>query len=64
VLRRRFAGVQRVWVVTIRYLKRPPPDSPTDRAKVRLIRQLRLAGRWDADAIVLRLYTRGGGDQR
>lgn len=59
VLRHRFAGVQRVWVVTIRYLSHPPPDSRTDQAKVGLIGQLRPAGRWDAGAVVLRLYTRG-----
>ena len=69
VLRYRFTGVPRVWVVTIRYLKRPPPDSRTDQAKAGLIGQLRLAGRWDAGAVVLRLYTRppgtrGGSDCR
>jgi hypothetical protein len=64
VLRHRFAGVQRVWVVTIRYLRHPPPDSRTDQAKVGLIGQLRPAGRWDAGAVVLRLYTRGDRDQR
>jgi len=60
VLRHRFTGVRRVWVVTIRYLKRPPPDSRTDQAKTGMIGQLHLAGRWDAGAVVLRLYTRGG----
>ncbi len=59
VLRHRFAGVQRVWVVTIRYLSHPPPDSRTDQTKVGLIGQLHPAGRWDAGAVVLRLYTRG-----
>jgi hypothetical protein len=49
-----------VWVVTIRGLKRPPPDTRTDQAKVALIGQLRLAGWWHAGAVVLRLYTRGG----
>jgi len=61
VLRHRFAGVRRVWVVTIRNVRRPPPDSRTDRAKVALIGQLRLAGRWHAGAVVLRLYTRNAG---
>jgi mannosyltransferase len=60
VLRYRFWDVRRVWVVTIRYLKRPPPDSRTDQAKAGLIGQLRLAGWWDAGAVVIRLYTRGG----
>ncbi len=59
VLRHRFAGVRRVWVVTIRGVKRPPPDSRTDQVKITLTRQLRLAGRWHAGAVVLRLYVRG-----
>jgi mannosyltransferase len=64
VLRHRFAGVQWVWMVTIRYLKRPPPDPRTDQAEAGLIGRLRLAGRWHAGAVVLRLYTRGDRDQR
>ena len=60
VLRERFEGVRRVWVVTIRGLKHPPPDTSTDQAKVALIGQLRLTGWWHAGAVVLRLYTTGG----
>jgi hypothetical protein len=63
VLRQRFEGVLRVWVVTIRGLKRPPPDTCINQAKVALIVELRLAGSWHAGAVVLRLYTRGGSDQ-
>jgi mannosyltransferase len=58
VLRQRFAGVRRVWLVTIRGLPQPPPDSRTDHAKIAMIRQLHLAGRWRAGAVVLRLYAR------
>jgi mannosyltransferase len=58
VLRQRFAGVRRVWLVTIRGLAQPPPDSRTDRAKIAMIRQLHLVGRWRAGAVVLRLYAR------
>ena len=57
-LRHRFAGVRRVWLVTIRDLPHPPPDSRTDQAKIALIRQPHLAGRWHAGAVVLRLYAR------
>jgi mannosyltransferase len=58
VLRQRFAGVPRVWLVTIRGLAQPPPDSRTDHAKIAMIRQLHLVGRWRAGAVVLRLYAR------
>lgn len=58
VLRHRFAGVGRVWLVTIR-VPQHPPDSRTDQAKITLITQLHLVGRWYAGAVVLRLYTRG-----
>jgi mannosyltransferase len=57
LLRHRFTDVRRVWVVTIRGLKHPPPDSHTDQMKIALIGRLRLAGRWQAGAVVLRLYT-------
>lgn len=60
LLRHRFTDVRRVWVVTIRGLKHPPPDSRTDQAKIALTGRLRLAGWWHAGAVVLRLYTRGG----
>jgi hypothetical protein len=42
VLRHRFAGVRRVWLVTIR-VPQHPPDSHTDQAKITLITQLHLA---------------------
>ena len=58
VLRRRFAGVRRVWLVTIQGVRRPPHDSRTDREKIALIGQLHLAGRWRAGAVILRLYVR------
>lgn len=58
VLRQRFARVRRVWLVTIRGIQQPPPDSRTDQAKVTLTRQLHLIGRWHAGAVVLRLYAR------
>ena len=47
-----------MWLVTIRGIQQPPPDSRTDHAKTALIRQLHLAGRWRAGAVVLRLYAR------
>ena len=58
VLRQRFARVRRVWLVTIRGIQQPPPDSRTDQAKITLTRQLHLIGRWHAGAVVLRLYAR------
>jgi hypothetical protein len=58
VLRRRFAGVRRVWLVTIRGIQQPPPDTRTDEAKIALIKQLHLLGRWHAGAITVRLYAR------
>ena len=58
VLRQRFAGVRRVWLVTIRGVPHPPPDSRTDHAKIAMIRQLQLVGRWRAGAVMLRLYAR------
>ena len=58
VLWHRFAVVRRVWLVTIRGLQHPPPDSRTDQAKIALIRQLHLVGRWHAGAVVLSLYAR------
>ena len=58
VLRQRFAGVRRVWLVTIRGIQQPPPDSRTDQAKIALIKQLHLIGRWHAGAVTVRLYAR------
>jgi mannosyltransferase len=58
VLQQRFAGVRRVWLVTIQGLAQPPPDSRTDHAKIAMIRQLHLVRRWRAGAVVLRLYAR------
>lgn len=58
VLRQRFAGVRRVWLVTIRGIQQPPPDSRTDQAKIALIKQLHLLGRWHAGAVTVRLYAR------
>lgn len=58
VLRQRFAGIRRVWLVTIRGVRHPPADSATDKAKIALIRQLHLIGRWRAGEVVLRLYAR------
>ena len=58
VLRRRFAGVRRVWLVTIRGIQQPPPDTRTDEAKIALIKQLHLLGRWHAGAVTVRLYAR------
>jgi hypothetical protein len=39
-------------------LAQPPPGSRTDQAKIAMIRQLHLVGRWRAGAVVLRLYAR------
>lgn len=58
VLRQRFAAVRRVWLVTIRGIQQPPPDSRTDQAKITLIKQLHLIGRWHAGAVTVRLYAR------
>jgi integrase len=55
VPRRRFAGVRRVWLVTIRGVRHPPHDSRTDQEKIVLIGQLHLLGRWHAGAVTLRL---------
>jgi len=58
VLHQRFAGVRRVWLVTIRGPPRPPPDSRTDHEKITLISQLHLLGLWHAGDLTLRLYGR------
>jgi hypothetical protein len=58
VLRQRFAGVRRVWLVTIRGIEQPPPDTHTDQAKIAMVRQLHLLGRWHAGAVTVRLYAR------
>jgi mannosyltransferase len=58
VLRQRFTGVRRVWLVTIPGVRHPPHDSPTDQEKLALIGQLRLLGRWHAGAVTLSLYAR------
>jgi len=58
VLRQRFAGVRRVWLVTIRYLPRRPPHSRTDHEKIALISQLHLLGLWHEGDLTLRLYGR------
>ena len=58
VLRRRFAGVQRVWLVTIRGIQHPPPTRAPTRPRSRSISQLHLLGRWHAGDLTLLLYAR------
>jgi mannosyltransferase len=59
VLRQRMAGVTRVWVVTGSANHRlPPARTPIERAELAVTGQWRLAGRWTAGMVGLRLYQR------
>ncbi len=59
VLRQRMAGVTRVWVVTgsANHLL-PKPVTPLEKTELALIAHWRLAGRWTAGYVGLRLYER------
>ena len=58
-LRRRAAGARRIWLITLASGRRlPAGGTRTDREKVALVRQMRLAGLWHAGAVRLRLYVR------
>jgi len=59
VLRQRFTGVSRVWLVTQRSrLLFPAHQSPLEQAEIALLSGLRLAGRWHAGDIQLNLFVR------
>jgi mannosyltransferase len=58
VLRQRFAGVTRVWLVTGLGGQVPAPRTPLDRAGLALLAGWRLAGRWQAQDVLLSLYAR------
>jgi mannosyltransferase len=59
VLRHRLAGVTRVWVVTGTANHRlPRASTPVEKAEMALIGHWRLAGRWTAGMVALRLYVR------
>jgi mannosyltransferase len=59
VLASRLTGVTRVWVVTGSANHRlPPARTPIERAELAVTGQWRLAGRWTAGMVGLRLYQR------
>lgn len=60
VLRQRFAGVRRVWVIGegMHLLQRP--GNGIQKAEAGLLARMRLAGQWRAGVDTIRLYVRGG----
>jgi mannosyltransferase len=58
LLRRRASGARRLWVISDGLGALRAPHSATQRAEVRLLASYRLAGRWDAGAVILSRYVR------
>ena len=57
VLRSRFAGVRRVWLIQWGGRRAARPGQPTGQAELALLARMHLAGRWHARSIRLSLYT-------
>ncbi len=57
VLRRRFAGLRRVWLIQWGGKRAARPRDPTGRAELALLARMHLAGRWRSRSIRLSLYT-------
>jgi mannosyltransferase len=58
VLRSRFAGVNRVWVISDSGPVLPPAGGGVEAGKLALVRTMRLAGRWYIRSDLLLLYAR------
>lgn len=57
VLRQRFAGVSRLWVITAQRKRRlPRARTPLEKTEIALLGRYRLVGRWYAGMVMLSLY--------
>jgi mannosyltransferase len=60
VLRHRYSGVRRTWVIRWRRKHPKKPSTRTGRTELALVRGMHLVRRWYAQSIVLSLYATGG----
>ncbi len=60
VLRSRFTGVRRVWIVRWNSQRSKRPTTPTGQEELRLVRGMHLVRRWHVRTIAISLYATGG----